>query len=67
MAGRYEQTRNILIYHYNILCNGKHVECNLLGWRTAHAHAKKYLTNLFEKNYVEILCIDTGEIWNINA
>lgn len=45
-----------------MLVNGKHVECNLLGWRTALAHARKHSGNLFETNYIEILNIQTGEI-----
>lgn len=52
----------VLLYHYNILVNGIAMEFNLLGWRTARAHARRYLTNLFETNQVEILCLDTGEI-----
>lgn len=52
----------ILLYHYNILVNGIAKEFNILGWRTAKAHARQYLSNLFETNQVEILCIDTGEI-----
>lgn len=51
-----------LIYKYNILANGRHVETNLLGWRTALAHARNHRTNLFETNIVEILNLSTGEI-----
>lgn len=52
-----------LIYHYNIIDNGIHAECNLLGWRTALAHARERTSDLFEPNkQVEILCIETGEI-----
>lgn len=54
---------NTLIYHYNIIDNGKHVECNLLGWRTALAHARERTSDLFNQNkQIEILCIETGEI-----
>lgn len=52
----------VLLYHYNILVNGIAKELNVLGWKTAKAHAQQYLSNLFETNQVEILCIDTGEI-----
>ena len=52
----------VLLYHYNILVNGIAKEFNVLGYRTAKAHARHYLSNLFEQNQVEILCIDTGEI-----
>lgn len=54
--------RNTLIYKYNILVNGRHVEFNLLGWRTALAHARTHTGNLFELNRVEILNLSTGEI-----
>lgn len=52
-----------LIYRYNILQDGKHVKCNILGWRTALATARKCTTNLFkEVKKVEILNLWTGEI-----
>lgn len=51
-----------LIYHYNIIVNGLHKETNLLGWRTALAHARNWRTNLFETNIVEILNTGTGEV-----
>lgn len=54
--------KNTLIYKYNILVNGKHVEFNLLGWRTALAHARTHTGNLFGKTIVEILNLTTGEI-----
>lgn len=54
---------NQLIYKYNILVDGKHVETNLLGWRTALAHARKHKSDLFTKvKRVEILNLWTGEI-----
>lgn len=53
---------NTLIYKYNILVNGKHIETNILGWRTALAHARKHSGNLFGKNIVEILNTQTAEI-----
>lgn len=53
----------LLIYRYNILVDGKHTETNLLGWRTALAHARKHQTDLFTKvKKVEILNLSTGEI-----
>lgn len=52
----------LLIYKYNIIVNGIHKETNLIGWRTALAHARNWRTNLFEKNIVEILNTGTGEI-----
>lgn len=57
--------KNTLIYYYNILVNGKHVETNLLGWRTALAHARTHTGDLFGKQIVEILNINTGEIITI--
>lgn len=56
---------NTLIYKYNVLVNGRHVETNLLGWQTALAHARKHTGNLFGKMIVEILNTGTGEILNI--
>ena len=56
------ETRNTLIYHYNILINGIHKEKKLLGWRTALAHARLHTGDLFGKQIVEILNTDTGEI-----
>ena len=54
---------NTLIYHYNVLVSGKHVETQLLGWRTALAHARYYMQDLFNPHVkVEILNTDTGEI-----
>lgn len=57
-----ENKRNLLIYYYNILVNGKHVETNLFGWKTAIAHARTHSGDLFGKQIVEILNINTGEI-----
>lgn len=53
----------ICLNRYNILQDGKHVECNLLGWVTALAHARKYTSNIFhETKKVEIVNIWTSEI-----
>ena len=54
-----------LLPKYNILVNGKHVETNVLGYRTALAHARSHTGNLFERTKVEILTIATGEIEEI--
>ena len=54
-----------LIYKYNILKNGKFIETNLLGWRTALAHARTHTGDLFGNNKIEILCVETGEIQTI--
>lgn len=52
------------LYRYSILRQGKFVENNIIGWKTALAHAKKWKTNLFDERpqKVEILNIWTGEI-----
>lgn len=51
------------IVRYSIFQNGKSVETNIKGWRTALAHARKYTQNLFtEVKKVEILNLWTGEI-----
>lgn len=55
------------IYRYNILVDGKHVETNIIGWRTALAHARKRCTDLFtEVKQIEILNLWTGEIITLN-
>lgn len=51
-----------IIPKYNILVNGKHIETEVLGYKTALAHARKYTGNLFERTKVEILTLATGEI-----
>lgn len=59
------KTNKILkfIVRYNILRDGKHVECNIKGWRTALAHARKWQQDLFYNvRRVEILNLWTGEI-----
>lgn len=51
------------ICRYNIIRDGKHIECNLIGWKTALAHARKWSTDLFNQpRKVEILNVWTGEI-----
>lgn len=51
------------ICRYTIYQENKVVERNIIGWRTALAHARKYATDLFQTNKrVEILNIWTGEI-----
>lgn len=51
------------IARYNLLRDGKHIECNILGWKTALAHARKWSTDLFDQpRKVEILNVWTGEI-----
>lgn len=52
------------IYLYTIYQDGKAVEHNLKGWRTALAHARRWTKNLFDdiNHKVEILNIWTGEI-----
>lgn len=51
------------IYRYSILREGKWVENNIIGWRTALAHARKWQTDLFNNvRKVEILNLWTGEI-----
>lgn len=63
---RYTNGIKTFIYRYSILVDGKFKENNLLGWRTALAHARRYITNLFEKpKKIEILNIWTGEIINL--
>ena len=54
-----------LIPKYNILVNGRHIETNVIGWRTALAHARKHTGDLFGRNKVEILTLATGEIEEI--
>ena len=54
-----------LIRKYNILVDGRHVETNVLGWRTALAHARTHTGDLFGKHKVEILTLETGEIEEI--
>lgn len=57
---------HVLLHKYNILVNGQHVEFNLLGWRTALAHARNHTQDLFHPGkIVEILDLWTGEIYNI--
>ena len=52
-----------LIYRYNVLVDGKHVKCNIVGWRNAIYQARLRAPNLFDKpKKVEILNIWTGEI-----
>lgn len=51
------------IVRYNILRDGKHVECNIKGWRTALAHARKWQQDLFYNvRRIEIVNLWTGEI-----
>lgn len=59
------KTNRILsfIVRYNILRDGKSVETNIKGWRTALAHARKWQQDLFYNvRKVEILNLWTGEI-----
>ena len=51
------------IYRYNVLVDGRHVKCNILGWRNALYQARIRAENLFEHpKKVEILNVWTGEI-----
>ncbi len=51
------------ICRYTIYQENKVVERNIIGWKTALAHARKYTSDLFNKiKKVEILNIWTGEI-----
>ncbi len=51
------------ICRYTIYQEKKVVERNIIGWRTALAHARKYTTDLFNTiKRVEILNVWTGEI-----
>ena len=51
------------IYRYNVIVDGKHVKCNIIGWRNALYQARLRRENLFEHpKKVEILNIWTGEI-----
>lgn len=54
------------ISRYSICVNGKWVENGLIGWRTALAHARKYIKNLFdpdnEPKQIEIFNLYTSEI-----
>ena len=62
----YLQINGYKMYLYDIYQNAKIVEENILGWRTALAHARKWQSNLFEYvNRVEILNSITGEIITI--
>lgn len=54
------------IVRYNILQDGKHVECGLKTWQEALKKAAKYENNIFKEHKVEILNLWTGEILNIN-
>lgn len=47
---------------YNILQDGKHVECNLKTWKDALTHAEKYTSSIFREHIVEIVNVWTGEI-----
>lgn len=51
------------ISRYNVIINGKHTKCNLIGWKTALATARKYYNPIFEpEKTIEILNLWTGEI-----
>ena len=51
------------IVRYNILRDGKTVESNIKGWRTALAHARKWQQDLFyHVRKIEIVNLWTGEI-----
>lgn len=54
-----------LIYRYNIYQDGKCVESNIVGWKTALAHARRYTTTIFKKHVVEICNAWTAEIISI--
>lgn len=49
---------------YTVYINGKAIKWNIIGWRCALAHARKYAVDIFTNSYniVEILNIYTGEI-----
>lgn len=54
------------ISRYAIYRDGKCIETNVIGWRTALAHARKWNYDLFNNpRKVEILNIWTGEIIDI--
>lgn len=61
-----KQRLNNWIYRYSIHRNGKNVENDIIGWKTALAHARKYRKCLFDWDNqvikVEILNLWTGEI-----
>lgn len=52
------------ICRYSIIKNGKYIENGIVGWKTAIAHARKHVQDLFEtkKPIIEILNLWTGEI-----
>lgn len=54
------------IYRYSIYRDGKSIENNIIGWKTALAHARKWQYDLFDNpKKIEILNIWTGEIISI--
>ena len=52
----------VYLSRYNILQDGKHVECNVKTWQRALAHAVKYTSSILKEHKVEILNVWTGEI-----
>ena len=51
------------VARYNVLRDGKHIKCNIIGWKNALSYARKWSTDLFNQpRKVEILNVWTGEI-----
>lgn len=61
-----EYVAKSLVYKYNIYVDGKCVESNIIGWRTALKRARLRNTDLFQKpRKVEIHNAWTSEIIDI--